>query len=142
MATNEAVVTQWYHEVLNEGRLDLVPALFTPDYQNHDTFAPGGWPQGLEAVYALVHTYRTASADIHYTIEDQVAVGDSVVTRWTARGTHTGSFLGAPASGKSYTITGIGIERLVNGKIAETWINWDSLALLIQLGLVPAPAMA
>lgn len=59
----------------------------------------------------------TVSADIQYIIEDQVAVGDKVVTRWSANGTHTGNFLGAPESGRLYTITGISSERVENGKI-------------------------
>lgn len=135
---NQATVRRWYEEVLSEGNLSLIDSLFSPNFTHHEEIVPGGWPRGTAGAQALAQTYRTASSDIRYTIEDQFSTGDRVVTRWTASGTHTGDFLGAPGSGRSYTITGISIERLENGKIAETWSNWDLMGLLVQVGLAPA----
>ncbi len=135
---NQALVRRWYNDVLSKGQIDLIETLFSPNYTHHEEIVPGGWPRGVTGAQALAHTYRTASADIQYTIEDQFAVGDKVVTRWSANGTHTGDFLGAPGSGRSYTITGISIERVENGKIVETWSNWDLMGLLVQIGLAPA----
>jgi steroid delta-isomerase-like uncharacterized protein len=135
---NQAIVRRWYSDVLSEGRTALIDSLFAPTYTHHEEIVPGGWPRGVAGAQALAHTYRTASSDIRYTIDEQLSDGDKVVTRWTARGTHTGDFLGAPGSGRSFTITGISIERIENGQIAETWSNWDLMGLLVQLGLAPA----
>lgn len=136
--SNQQIVRRWYQDILSEGRLDLIGELFAPNYTHHEEIVPGGWPRGVEGAQALAHTYRTASSDIQYTLDEQLVIADKVVTRWTAHGTHTGLFLGAPASGRPYTINGISIERIENGKIAETWSNWDLMGLLVQIGLAPA----
>ena len=81
----------------------------------------------------------TAFPDVHFTIEDQVAEADKVVTRWTWRGTHQGPFQGIPPTGKHVMVTGVGINRFANGKVVENWTNMDILGLLQQLGVVPAP---
>jgi len=81
--------------------------------------------------------YRTAFPDVHFTIEDQIAEGDRVVTRWTARGTHQGPLVGIPPTSKQVTMSGIAIYRLVDGKIVEQWGVNDMLGLLQQLGVVP-----
>lgn len=134
---NKAIVARWYQDVLSDGKLNLIDGLFSPTYIHHEEIVPGGWPRGSAGAQAIAHTYRTASNNIRYTIEEQLTEGSKVVTRWTAQGTHTGDFLGAPGSGKQYTITGISIERIEDGKIAETWSNWDLMGLMAQLGLVP-----
>src|SRR5690242_14588236 len=114
MATenNVAVVNRWYKDVLSEGKLNQIESLFSPNFTHHEEIVPGGWPRGMAGAQALANTYRTASSDIQYTIDDQMAVGDKVITRWTAHGTHTGPFVGAPASGRQYTITGMSIDRV------------------------------
>lgn len=135
--SNKQLVRRWYEEVLSAKNTALIPDLFSSSYTHHEEIVPGGWPRGTAGAEALAHTYHTASSDIHYTVEDQIVEGDRVVTRWTARGTHTGNFLNAPGSGRQYTITGISIERIDNGKIVETWSNWDLMGLMVQLGLAP-----
>ena len=64
------------------------------------------------------------------------------MTRWTATGTHDGDALGVPASGKTTTVTGIGIDRFEDGKIVEVWGNWDTLGMLQQIGAIPEPQAA
>ncbi len=81
----------------------------------------------------------TAFPDLHLTIEDEIAEGDKVVTRVTARGTHQGSFMGIRPTGKRAVVTGIVIDRFANGKTVEAWNNLDDLGLLQQLGVIPAP---
>jgi predicted ester cyclase len=83
--------------------------------------------------------YRTAFPNIHVTIEDQIAEGDKVVTRWTGHGTHQGELMGIPPTNKAVTVTGIAIDRIVAGKIVEHWENFDQLGMLVQLGVVPPP---
>lgn len=135
---NKQLVARWYEEVYNRGDLAVADAIFAADYVNHEpTAPPGGWPRGPEGPKAIVGTYRTAFPDVHFTIDEQLADGDKVVTRWTAHGTQTGPLMGLPPTGKSVAITGISIERVADGEIAETWVNFDLLGLMTQLGFVP-----
>lgn len=139
---NKATSRRWYLEIFNENKLDIADAIHTADYTNHDPYAPpGGYGRGPQATKNVVTLYRTAFPNIHFTIEDQVAEGDKVVTRWTARGTNTGSLNGMPPTGGSAVVTGISIERYENGKIAESHVNFDLLGLLQQIGAIPAPNM-
>ncbi len=101
-----------------------------------------GEVRGRRQVQQVIEAWRAAFPDVRSTVEEQIAEGDRVVTRWTARGTHTGDFQGMAPTGKSFTLTGITIERVVDGKIAEVWVNRDDLGLLSQLGALPAPASA
>ena len=127
-----------FYDFFNSGDLAVADQLFTPNYVNHEATAPnGGWPQGPEGPKAIVSMYRTAIPNIQFTIEVQFADADKVVTRWTARGTHTGPLMGIPATGKSATISGTSIERISDNKIAETWVNFDLLGLLTQFGVIP-----
>ncbi len=68
-----------------------------------------------------------------------IAEEDKAVTRWTATGTHQGTLMGIPPTGKQATATGIVIGRLANGKFVESWLNFDALGMLQQLGVIPTP---
>ena len=81
--------------------------------------------------------YRGAFPDLHFTLEDVIGEGDRVVVRWTATGTHKAEVMGVPATGKRVAVTGIEVSRFADGKLAETWVNWDALGLLRQLGAIP-----
>jgi steroid delta-isomerase-like uncharacterized protein len=70
-------------------------------------------------------------------LDEQIAEGDKVVTRWTATGIHQGGFAGFPATGKPVVITAINIHRIENGQIQEGWLNWDALGFLQQVGVAP-----
>ena len=83
--------------------------------------------------------YRNAFPDLHFTIDEQIAEGDKVVTRWTAHGTNKGELLGMPATDKSTTVTGIAVDRIANGKIAESWGIFDQFGMMQQLGVIPMP---
>lgn len=138
---NKATSRRWYEEIFNQGRLEVADEICAADYTNLDLYGPpGGWPHGPEGTKAVVMTYRTAFPDVHFTVEDQIAEGDEVATRWTARGTHTGPLPGGIGpTGKPVVVTGISVERYDNGKMAESRVNWDFLGLLQQLGVVPSP---
>ena len=82
--------------------------------------------------------YITAFPDLQFTIEDMIAEGDTVVVRYTTRGTHQGNLWGIPPTGKQVSGTGMFIDRPVNGKAVEQWINGDDLGLLQQLGVIPS----
>jgi predicted ester cyclase len=81
--------------------------------------------------------YLTAFPDGAITVDDQIAEGDFVATRWTGRGTNTGDFMGIPATGRQVTVEGISYERIVDGQAREGWIIWDTFAMMQQLGAVP-----
>ena len=93
--------------------------------------------QGLEAYKQFISMYLTAFPDSRFTIEDLIAEGDTVVVRYTVRGTHQGNLMAIPPTGKQASVTAIGIFRIVNGIAVEEWVNMDDLGLLQQLGVIP-----
>ena len=138
---NKATIQRWYLEIFNQNRLDVADEINTITYITHDLYAPpGGFGVGPQATKNIVSLYRGAFPDVHFTIEAQIAEGDKVATRWTATGTNTGSFNGMPPTGRRVTISGISIERFEDSKIAETWVNWDFLGMLQQIGAIPVAA--
>ncbi|HWJ32200.1 MAG TPA: ester cyclase, partial [Gaiellaceae bacterium] len=94
--------------------------------------------KGPAGLIGAARAYRDAFPDLRLTAEQTIAQGDHVAVRWTARGTHQGELFGIPATGKEAIVTGISFDRWANGKIVESWTNWDTLGLLQQLGAVPA----
>lgn len=131
---NKKVVQRAIEEVYNEGRLDVVDELVSRDFVVHVSSEDFHGPAALKQYVA---TLREAFPDLQLTIDDQIADGDRVVTRWTARGTHLGTFQGIPPTGKRGSMTGIDIDRFVDGKAVECWTNTDDLGLLQQLGGLP-----
>ena len=122
-------------EAVNQKNLAVFDELLTPDVVFHSASTT---MQGREAYKQFLSMYMTAFPDLQFTIEDMIAEGDTVVVRYTTRGTHQGNFMGIPPTGKQVSGTGIFIDRIVNGKAVEQWINGDDLGLLQQLGVVPA----
>ena len=137
---HKTIVMQLYEEVFNRGDLDLVDTLISPKVVNHDPQLPPGVPNGPRGLKAVVTMLRSAFPDDHHTIEDLVAEGDKVVVRLTHSGTHQGSFLGLPPTGKHISQTSIHIFRFAEGKLVEAWANRDDLGLMQQLGTIPASA--
>ena len=135
---NKAVVRRFLDEIFGEGNLELVDELFAPDYALHDPAVPGevGGPEGIKQYVSM---YRSAYPDTHFTIEAQISEGDYVVTRWKGQGTHQGELLGIAPTGKLVTVTGIEVDRVSGGRIEETWVNYDALGMMQQLGVIPAP---
>ena len=137
---NKATSRRWYLEIFNQNQLAVADEIHTAAYVNHDAYAPpGGFGQGPQATKNVVALYRTAFPDVQFTIEEQIADGEKVATRWAATGTNTGSLNGMPPTGKRIIISGISIERYEHGKIAESWVNWDFMGMLQQLGVIPTP---
>jgi steroid delta-isomerase-like uncharacterized protein len=90
-----------------------------------------------EALKQFLASVYTAFPDIRFTIQDQVAEGDKLVTRWSATGTHKGEFMGLAPTGKQMTTSGMTSSRIVEGKYVEVRQEWDALGFLQQLGAVP-----
>jgi steroid delta-isomerase-like uncharacterized protein len=136
MGQNKDVARRLYEEALNKRDLDLLDELVRPDYIEHDPLP--GQREGLDGIRDR-YTMLIEGLDPRFTIEDEIAEGDRVVVRWTNSGTHVGEFLGAPATNRSFSIAGIDIYRVQDGKLAEHWHVVDMYAQLIQLGLLPSP---
>jgi steroid delta-isomerase-like uncharacterized protein len=136
---NKQVARRIVDEVFTEGRLELVDELVAQEFVGHDAALPEPTrgPDGLRQAAA---GYRGGFPDLRITIDAQIAEGDLVTTRWSAVGTHTGDFWGLAPTGKQATVTGITIDRIVDGRLVESWTNWDALGLMQQLGVVPTEA--
>lgn len=136
----KALVRRVYTDLWSKGNLTVADELIAADYVNHQDF-PGtaGGTRGLEALKRLVQTVHAAFSDFSTTIEDQVAEGDKVVTRWVTRGIHTGEWAGVAPTGRRIATTGISIDRVVGGKLVETWTNSDVWGVMEQLGVVSLP---
>ena len=139
---NKAVARREIEELYNKGgNLDVAEEVYAPDFVGHDPTT--GDIQGVEGARQFAATMRSAFPDLTCTVEDQVAEGDKVVTRWSARGTHQGDTEDLSlATGNRMEITGVAIERFSDGKVAESWDHYDALGMMQQLGLVPEPEQA
>ncbi|MBE7553639.1 MAG: ester cyclase [Anaerolineales bacterium] len=136
--TNKTVLKRFFEELFNRGDLSVADEIVGANYVNHNA-VPGETP-GREGLKAFVTYLRTAFPDVHFTVEDQIAEGDKVVTRWSVTGTQQGEFAGIPATGKPINVTAINIHRVSNDQIQEAWLNWDTLGMMQQLGVIPAPS--
>ena len=133
---NKAMTLRHVTELWNEGRFTVADEIIAPNYVFHNP--PPGMPHNLEGLKQAAVMYRAAFPDLAYTVHDLIAEGDQAVTRWTATGTHLGPMMGIPATGKALNVTGITIERVVDGKIVESWVEFNFLTVLQQLGVAPA----
>jgi steroid delta-isomerase-like uncharacterized protein len=136
MSTFNKDVSRRFTELFSSGDEALADSLLSPGVVFHGT-AGDGELRGVDAMKQFVAAYRRAFPDARSTVEDQVAEGDKVVTRWRARGTHRGQLGPIAPSGHEFVMDGITIERIADGRIAEVWVARDELGLLSQLGVLP-----
>ncbi|BCB82768.1 SDR family NAD(P)-dependent oxidoreductase [Phytohabitans suffuscus] len=133
-----AVVHRFVDEVVNGGRLELLPDLWTEDLRWHGGSL--GETNGLAAYTEQLRGAREGSfTGMRLTVHDTVVQGDTVVIRFTNSGTQTGPFMGAPPTGRHATWLGIGIYHLRDGRIAEAWFGEDILGALLELGAISLP---
>ena len=132
---NKTIARRFSQEVLSKGDLSVAEQLLDADYVNH-TPIPGQMP-GIEGFRKSVMGLR-AALPFEEVIEDLIAEGDKVVVRAVRKATHSGPFMGIPASGKQVTIPTTYILRIQNEKIIDAWLVWDMLGLMQQLGAIPA----
>ncbi len=141
--SNKSLSRRFMEEGFGRGNLKVVDEIFAANHTNHGPGALPGSAKGPEGVKQLVTYYRNAFPDTQFTVDEQVAEGDRVVTRWTAHGTQKGEMPGVsgmpgiPVTGRPVTISGVTIDRFVNGKIVESWGLFDQLGMIQQLGLMP-----
>jgi steroid delta-isomerase-like uncharacterized protein len=133
---NKTIARRWAEEVWSKGNFGLVDELLAAEYVAHDPVTPEE-VRGPEGFRHYVEAFRNALPDMQLTVEDQVAEGEKVVTRWTARGTHRGEFMGIAPSGKRLEMAGVSIDRFSGGRFVESWENYDALGMMQQMGAVP-----
>jgi len=137
---NRKLFQRYFDVVANGGNLDVADEIFASDYLHHDPANPDPRPVvGPQGVKAHLTSLKDAFPDLVFDIDDIVAEGDSIVVRWTARGTNTGDYFGMPATGKPIEITGMNTWNTRDGMAIEGWVNRDDMGLLQQLGVVPTP---
>jgi predicted ester cyclase len=134
---NKALYRRWFEEVVTGRNLALADELLAPDYVLHFPGLPA--PVDREGHKQLLMMFHHGFPDWRETIDDVVAEGDRVVIRVTGRGTHQGEFQGIAPTGKQVVATGVGIGRIENGRIAESWAEYDALGMMRQLGVIPPP---
>ena len=135
---NKSLTRRFLQEVFSEGNLEVVDKLFAENFVLHDPTMPEE-VRGLEGIKGYVGMYRAAYPDTNFTIEEQIAEGDRVATRWTGRGTHQGELMGVAPTGSNVEVSGILFDRVSNGKIEESWVVYDALGMMRQIGAIPAP---
>ena len=123
------------------GNVAVIDEYVSPDFVGYDAAEPEPI-RGPAGVKANVAKYLAGFSDARCTVDDQVAEGDKVATRWTGHGTHDGEIAGIAPTGKEITITGLTISRVENGMLVEDRTVWDTLGMLVQLGAVPMPTTA
>ena len=127
-------LVQFYEEVINQGRLEVLDEIYAENYVNH--IAPHGLNSGAAGVKKLIAAQKKAFPDWHITVDYWIQQGNKNIVKWTLEGTHTGEYCGIPPSGKHFKITGVDIETIVDGKITEHDGAEDMLSLLQQIGAV------
>ena len=137
---NKVANRRFYEEAINQKHLAVLDEIADANYVSHSF--PPGLPPGREGLKAFISAFHTAFPDGHLSIDQMIAEGETVATRLTFRGTHTGNFLSIPATGKQVAVPALDMARYANGKLVEHWGGPDQMSLMQQLGVVPAPGQA
>ena len=130
---NEAVARRGF-EVFNTGDTSQADEFVAEDARNHDPAMPDS-PAGPDGLKQAVEVYRGAFPDLKITIEEMFSDRDLVCTRWSSEGTNDGELMGMPPTGKHAKTTGLSIDKVQDGKIVESWTEWDNAGLMQQLGV-------
>jgi predicted ester cyclase len=133
-AENKRLVRRYLEEIVNTGNVDRLAEFISPDYRERGDKT--GQSSGLEGAKRHVLGVRQTYPDLHVTVDQQIAEGEWVVTRITARGTHSGAWLGIAPTGKKVEITGVNIDRVVDGRIVEHGGAANLLEPLLAIGAI------
>ena len=134
---NKAIVRRLYEEVWNKRRVELVDELMSPSHAMHDNHLPDSGI-GPEAYKRNVARFVAGFPDLRFTVEDMLVENDKVAVGWTISGTHKGEFRGISPTGRKVSVEGITINHIADGKIMDSYVSWDALGLMQQLGVAPA----
>ena len=138
---NVQIVTRFFEDICNGRKLDAADELFAANHIYNDPSNPwvGPGPEGMKQFMAA---YQNAFGDAHWSMDEVIVAGDTVVTRWTGRGTHSGDLQGIAPTRNSVEVKGIWIHRIANGKIVESWNVWDTMGMMHQLGVLKTTGRA
>jgi predicted ester cyclase len=136
---NKEKARRLLEEAFGGGKLEIVEEVLDPDFVCYDPNSESGAVKGADTIKQEIEWFRNGMPDLTYTVEDQVAEGDKVVTRYRATGTHQGEFFGMAPTGKSIEMSGIQIDRFdeKSGKMVEEWPEYDMLGAMKQMGAIP-----
>jgi predicted ester cyclase len=136
---NKEKARRFLEEGFGQGNLEVVDEVLDPDFVCYDPNSEAGEVRGADTMKQEIEWFRNAVPDLAYTVEDQVAEGDKVVTRYTASGSHQGEFFGVATTGNRIEMSGIQIDRFdeESGKMVEEWPEYDLLGAMKQMGAVP-----
>ena len=134
MEKNKELMRRFYEEVFNKGNLSVIDELFDKHFVDRSFY---GKEAKIDEIKRSFSDFRKSFPDMHIKIEDMVAEGDKVVTRFTLNGTHKGDFAGIAPTGKRISIGVIDIIRIADGKAVERWGIEDNLSMWQQLGVEP-----
>jgi predicted ester cyclase len=136
---NKAKARRLFEEGFNQGNIDVVDEVLNPNFVCYDPNSESGAVRGSETIKGEIEYFRNAVPDLTYIIEDQIAEGDKVVTRYMLSGTHQGEFFGVGPTGERIMMSGISIARFEDGKMVEEWPEYDLLGVMRQIGAIPVP---
>ena len=140
---NKEKVRRFMEEAFGQDKPQLLEDLLDPKFVRYDPYIEAGAVRGVQTVKENITWFHNVFPDLTCTIEDQVAEGEKVVSRYLIRGTHQGEeFFGVPASGKRLEMRGIQIDRFEGGKMVKERAEFELLGALQQLGAVPEPGQA
>jgi len=137
-AEESKAIMRRFWDVWEQGNVEFLDELLAPEYINHTLAAPD-LPPGPEGVKEVVSMFHSAMPDLRVVVEDMIAEGDKVATRYALEGTHEGELFGAAPTGKQLSIKSITLERVSEGKIIEHWRVTDELDMMRQLDVIPPP---
>jgi steroid delta-isomerase-like uncharacterized protein len=132
---NRVVVQRFLEEVINQGRLEQANEIVAEDFVELDPLP--GQRQGREGLKEVIGMLRAAFPDMHWVVDEMIAEGEKVVTRFTWTGTQQGTFMGIPATGRSVVVKGVVIDRIVGGMMTDSRILMDTMGMMQQLGVIP-----
>ena len=131
---NKAIVQRYVDEMQNAHSLDNIEDIFAEEFVDHMASSGGLFVGGMDGLKRGYTTFLNAFPDLHVTVENMIAEGDTVVAYKTLSGTHRGPHLGIPPTGKHVQYQIISIYRIKDGKISDYWGLMDELSLRRQLG--------
>ena len=141
---NKALSRRLVEEAWNQGKIEVLDEILADDFVHRDPTAPER--RNRDDYKQWIADSRVAFPDLQLTVDDELVDGEQIATRWTVRGTHQGNLVQPtgtlPPTGRQLEITGITIARFASGKLVEDWQEGDTLGLMMQLGVLPAPAQA
>ena len=140
---NKEKARRLMEEAFGQGNTNVIDEVLHPDFVCYDPNSEAGEVRGADTIKSEIEYFRNAVPDLTYSVEDQIAEGDKVVTRYTVSGTHQGEFFGVAGTGKRIEMSGINIDRFdESGKLVEEWPEYDLLGAMQQMGAIPEPQQA